>query len=678
MDVNAAIVAADTVSLDAAILPKPADAEKRGKCSQALRGRQHYVISAARAAPARRLMGALGGANRIRREVLASNLGTAAGQQIPVVLIGRYVSQSALGQYRYADRITLTPLALVVSAAAYVVLPAFARISDDRKRFQGAFVQSLRWFSTLAMPLGLILIPLGVPLAVVLFGEVWRDAGEAAMALSVYTVGASLVSVASETFKAEGRPQLLIRVHAVSMGTAVVAMVALLGYDLVGVAAGLSIGLAIGAVYALATVGQMIEVPRRTIVAQLWPSALAALVMAAVLLPLDRLPARADRAGDLRRAADARGRGPCRVRNLCRVCCRWPRPAPSPRRAGSRRPRAVAVPPVPPRRIRPTSPRSPTRRRGADERPGLQRHRSRVQRGRARRLGADLGAAAVASGLGGGRGRRRLERRDRGGGERVRPRGRADLGHQHPEPGALRGPQHRRRALPRALRELPRQRRPADARLPRADGRGVGRGSGGGVRLHGRVGAAPRFGPGPEGDGDVSLEPARAAAFRPDGDDAADAEGQLRVRLDDGPAGGPRRRRGLRPRAALGGGLRPLAADTRQRAARRTPSGRARDQARAADRDVAGPHEDDRQPGGDVPAPHRGRAAVPEVRDAARARIERLESVAAGLEGRDRRRAAVIAARRLLSPLRSALQPGRRWRRPPSEVREAFPDLESL
>ncbi len=68
----------------------------------------------------------------------------------------------------------------------------------------------------------------------------------------------------------------------------------------------------------------------------------------------------------------------------------------------------------------------------------------------------------------------------------------------------------------------------------------------------------------------------------------------------------------------------------------------------------------------------------PEVRDAARARIERLESVAAGLEGRDRRRAAVIAARRLLSPLRSALQPGRRWRRPPSEVREAFPDLESL
>lgn len=223
------------------------------------------------------------------RQVLVSNLILRAGQQVPVVLIGRYVSQNALGQYRYADRIASTPLALIVSAAAYVVLPAFARISHERERFQEAFLQSLRWFATIAFPLGLILIPLGVPLAVTLFGDVWRDAGEAAMALSVYTVGASIVSVASETYKAEGRPELLIRVHAVSMVTAAVAMVALLGYDLVGVSAGLSIGLAIGAVYSLHLVAGMLDVPRREIASQLWPPAVAAVVMAAALMPLDRL-----------------------------------------------------------------------------------------------------------------------------------------------------------------------------------------------------------------------------------------------------------------------------------------------------------------------------------------------------------------------------------------------------
>jgi glycosyltransferase involved in cell wall biosynthesis len=69
----------------------------------------------------------------------------------------------------------------------------------------------------------------------------------------------------------------------------------------------------------------------------------------------------------------------------------------------------------------------------------------------------------------------------------------------------------------------------------------------------------------------------------------------------------------------------------------------------------------------------------PDVRALADARIARLQRIADGLEGRDRARALVIALRRALSPIRSALEPGRRWRRrPPAEVRAAFPDLESL
>lgn len=47
MDVNAAIVAADTVvALDAAILPKPSDAEEALQMLSSLRGRQHSVVTA--------------------------------------------------------------------------------------------------------------------------------------------------------------------------------------------------------------------------------------------------------------------------------------------------------------------------------------------------------------------------------------------------------------------------------------------------------------------------------------------------------------------------------------------------------------------------------------------------------------------------------------------------------
>jgi O-antigen/teichoic acid export membrane protein len=223
------------------------------------------------------------------REVLASNLILRAGEQVPVVLIGRYIGQNPLGQYRYAHRLADTPLALIVQSGSYVVLPAFARISTDRTRFKAAFLRSLRWFGVLAFPIGLILIPLGVPLAVVLFGEVWRSAGEAAMALSAYTIGASVVSVCSEAYKAEGRPRELIRVHTVSMVCATIAAIALLPYDLVGVCIGLSLGLLVGAAYALARVGSMIEIPLRTLLAQLWAPAVAGALMVAVTLPLDRL-----------------------------------------------------------------------------------------------------------------------------------------------------------------------------------------------------------------------------------------------------------------------------------------------------------------------------------------------------------------------------------------------------
>jgi O-antigen/teichoic acid export membrane protein len=223
------------------------------------------------------------------RHVIASTIVERVGSEIPVALIGRFVGQAQLGQYRYAYRIASTPLALVVAAASYVIYPAFARISHDRRRFASAFQEAARWLATVAMPLALILVPLGPPLAVVVFGDVWRDAGYAAMALSGYAVAASVVSISSEGFKAAGRPGVLVWVHAISFGVGSVAMVALLPFDMIGVAIGLSIGVTAGAAYALTRVARIIGLTIRSLLSQLWPPALAAMVMAGALLAADRL-----------------------------------------------------------------------------------------------------------------------------------------------------------------------------------------------------------------------------------------------------------------------------------------------------------------------------------------------------------------------------------------------------
>ena len=61
------------------------------------------------------------------------------------MLLGRFVSQSALGQYRYAARFGVLPHELVVNVASYVLMPAFSRLAPHEERFAAALRRSLRW-----------------------------------------------------------------------------------------------------------------------------------------------------------------------------------------------------------------------------------------------------------------------------------------------------------------------------------------------------------------------------------------------------------------------------------------------------------------------------------------------------------------------------------------------------
>jgi O-antigen/teichoic acid export membrane protein len=223
------------------------------------------------------------------RFVLASNVVMRVGEQVPVLLLGRFVGTGALGQYRYADRMASTPLALLVQAASYVLFPAFARITGDRQRYRDATLRSLRMMCLLAFPLGSLLVPLGEPAAVLLFGEVWRQAGYAAMALAAVPVAGTLVSFASEAFKADGRPDILARLHVVSVAATSVAVLALLPFDLVGVSGGISIGMVVAATYAMAKVRRLIGFEVRETVSAFAIPGVAAIAMIAILTPVEFL-----------------------------------------------------------------------------------------------------------------------------------------------------------------------------------------------------------------------------------------------------------------------------------------------------------------------------------------------------------------------------------------------------
>lgn len=223
------------------------------------------------------------------RHVFAATAVVHVGSQVPVALIGRYVGAGALGQYRYADRIASTPFALTLAAASYVIFPAFARIAAEPERLRAAFIRALRWMAVVGFPSGLILVALGKPLMILVFGSRWAEAGEATMALCMLPAAGALFSVVCEVFTANGNPKLLRNLVLVQFAAGAVAMVALLPFDLIGVAAGVSIGAVVGALYALRVAHRELDVSFASMRAEIAPPLLAALAMAAIMTPVELL-----------------------------------------------------------------------------------------------------------------------------------------------------------------------------------------------------------------------------------------------------------------------------------------------------------------------------------------------------------------------------------------------------
>jgi O-antigen/teichoic acid export membrane protein len=223
-----------------------------------------------------------------RHTIVASGI-IRAGDQVPVFLLGRFSGTSALGQFQYGMRVALLPLSMVMAAASYVLFPAFARIAEERDRFHAGVLRSARWMAVLATFGGLVLIPLGKPLVILLLGSIWASAGEAVMGLSVFIVARAITSGLVETVKAHGRPDIVVRMNALEVVVDTIAMVSLLHFGVVGICIGLSIGAVVRAGYAIHRVDRVVGLRFRELLKAIGPALVAGVTMVAVLLPLETL-----------------------------------------------------------------------------------------------------------------------------------------------------------------------------------------------------------------------------------------------------------------------------------------------------------------------------------------------------------------------------------------------------
>ena len=234
---------------------------------------------------------------RYGRSVVGAEFIRRVTMEIPVIALGRFSGAGALGQFTYSFRVATQPLRALVNVGGYVLLPAFSRIAPERERFQMAVLRALRWVSATSFPVGMLLVPLGTPAVVLLFGETWRDAGYGAMALAGYCAALSLDSLASEAWKAYGRPDMLPRMHGLSFVLTVICVGALVTFGLVGVTIGMSVS-AIGvAAYAIWGMSKALGISISSLEREIWPAALASVLMGGGLFLLEHFIVEADRHG---------------------------------------------------------------------------------------------------------------------------------------------------------------------------------------------------------------------------------------------------------------------------------------------------------------------------------------------------------------------------------------------
>jgi O-antigen/teichoic acid export membrane protein/cell division septum initiation protein DivIVA len=141
--------------------------------------------------------------------IVVATTGWRVRTAVEALVVGRFLSATALGFFRYGQRIAQIPIVGIVEVGATTLFPAFSRIANDRERLAAAYLRALHWSMVGAAAGTGLMIAAGEPAVVVLFGERWRGAGVALVAMSGLSIASAVIVVVQDVIKARGRTRLI-------------------------------------------------------------------------------------------------------------------------------------------------------------------------------------------------------------------------------------------------------------------------------------------------------------------------------------------------------------------------------------------------------------------------------------------------------------------------------------
>jgi O-antigen/teichoic acid export membrane protein len=182
--------------------------------------------------------------------LVAGIVGERVQQLVEAVVVGRGLSTTALGHYRYGVRISRIPVSAIVEIASNALFPAFSRIAGDPERLRSNYLRALRWVTFFAAAVSGLTMAIGMPAVVVLLGEPWRGAGVAVVAMAGLGLGMAMSSVSHEALKGCGRTSLINYMTATEVVLGIGLLVLVIPFGLVGVGLAISLtALAVGVQY---------------------------------------------------------------------------------------------------------------------------------------------------------------------------------------------------------------------------------------------------------------------------------------------------------------------------------------------------------------------------------------------------------------------------------------------
>jgi lipopolysaccharide exporter len=154
----------------------------------------------------------------------AANIVSITLLNVDYAFIGHLVGATALGTYVLAFNIASAPAGFLVSVLTWVGIPAFSRVRADPAALRQATLSALRAVSLVSLPMSALIIALGRPLILALYGAKWTSSVDVLQVLVLYGAGSVICTLCANILAGLGLSRVLFLLQLGWLGALIPAM----------------------------------------------------------------------------------------------------------------------------------------------------------------------------------------------------------------------------------------------------------------------------------------------------------------------------------------------------------------------------------------------------------------------------------------------------------------------